>query len=370
MINKQIKILLIEDNPDDALLIQELLSESDFTSFEIHHEEYITNALECVRKNNYDLVLCDLGLPDCSGFESFSMIHAEAPYIPIVVLTGLNDEEVGFKAIQKGAQDYLVKGHFERNLLIRVIHYAIERKKIEEALRESENRLIEKNREILEFTNVVTHDLKKPLATIKTVNGLLSNENVCTLTEDGREAVAMGKESIDYMQELLKDLLDCAKLEAGTNSIQFENINIRELIDTVLQQLKLLAQQKGIAVARNADGFIYADRKGMTKVFMNLIGNAISYMENKHHPEIIIGISDEINSKEKVFFVKDNGIGIPEDIQKDIFKKFKRGSNANEISGTGLGLFIVKGIVESHGGKIWLESKEGMGTTFYFTLPK
>ena len=298
MINKQIKILLVEDNPDDAFLIKELLSESDFTSFEIHHEDCLKNALECVRQKNYDLVLCDLGLPDCGGFESFSRINAEAPQIPIVVLTGLNDEKVGFKAIQKGAQDYLVKGQFKHSLLIRVINYAIERKNIEEDLRESENRLKDKNKEILEFTDVVTHDLKKPLATMKTVNSIISNEDVCTLTEDGREAVAMGKEAIDYMQELLEDLLACAKLEAGTNSIKLENIDIRELMDAVLQRLKLHTQQKGITIAQNADGFIYADRKGMTKVFMNLIGNAINYIGNRHHPEIIIGISNEIDNKD------------------------------------------------------------------------
>ena len=103
---------------------------------------------------------------------------------------------------------------------------------------------------------------------------------------------------------------------------------------------------------------------------MNLIGNAINYIGDKPNPEIIISLSKQQGNNEYLFSVKDNGIGISEEAQSNIFEKFQRGTNISGISGTGLGLSIVKSIIEAHKGKIWLESKEGEGTTFNFTIPK
>jgi signal transduction histidine kinase len=137
----------------------------------------------------------------------------------------------------------------------------------------------------------------------------------------------------------------------------------------VFQRFKLQAEEKNIKITKSVSGTIHADRKGMTKVFMNLIGNAVNYIGNTSNPEIIINSSFRETDNSTLFSIKDNGIGIPADIQKEIFQKFKRGANVGGISGTGLGLSIVKGIVEAHCGKIWLESTEGEGTTFYFTLP-
>ena len=113
-------------------------------------------------------------------------------------------------------------------------------------------------------------------------------------------------------------------------------------------------------------GTVLADRKGMTKVFMNLIGNAVNYIGEGPDRRIEIGVKTA--EGKKVYYVRDNGIGIPEESQKTLFQKFKRGANVKSISGTGLGLSIVKGTIEAHGGTIWAESTVGEGTTFYFTL--
>ena len=358
-------VLLIEDNPGDARLIHEMLSENP--GFSIRWAKKLSDGLDLVSSAPFDVVLLDLSLPDSSGYETINKIRRKIPMLPLIVLTGLNDETVGLKAVQEGAQDYLVKGTVDGPILSRIIRYAIERKKNEEALLESREKLTRKNREILEFTENVTHDLKKPLSTLKIVISLMNDPALSDLSEKGREAVQTGKEAVLYMQEILDDLLTLARMEAGSQKLEKENIEIADIIQTVLDRLKYDIEEKRIHVSLDAEVSVLADRKSMHKLFMNLIGNAVNYMGDGKTREI--SIKAGLKGKERLFQVRDTGMGIPAESQKEIFDKFKRGKNAKGINGTGLGLSIVKSTVEAHEGKIWFESKEGEGTTFYFTLP-
>ncbi len=139
MIHHPIKILLVEDNPGDVLLLQETLSDIAFVELEWIHAERMSNALDCLRSEDFDVVLLDLVLPDSQGLDTFMHIHKQAPLTPIVVLTGMADETLALRAMQAGAQDYLVKGQVSgSDLLMRSIRYAIERKRIEAALKQRE----------------------------------------------------------------------------------------------------------------------------------------------------------------------------------------------------------------------------------------
>ncbi|MGA9351794.1 MAG: response regulator [Anaerolineae bacterium] len=132
------RVLLIEDNEDDALIIREMLVKAKGAPFDLEWADRLSTGLERLAEGGIDVVLLDLGLPDSRGLETLSKAHGQAPEAPIVVLTGLADETVGVKAVQNGAQDYLAKGQVDGNLLARTLHYAIERKQAEEALREAE----------------------------------------------------------------------------------------------------------------------------------------------------------------------------------------------------------------------------------------
>src|ERR687895_1505732 len=137
-----IRVLLVEDNPGDARLVEILLSEVDSPRFEITHAGCLEEAIELLvgEAHYYDVILLDLSLPDSSGLETVSRMRAAAARTPMVVLSGQDDEEVAFRAVQQGAQDYLIKGQGDGNLIARTIRYAIERQRAEEALRESEER--------------------------------------------------------------------------------------------------------------------------------------------------------------------------------------------------------------------------------------
>jgi Flp pilus assembly CpaE family ATPase len=127
MDDKPIRALLIEDNPGDARLIREMLADVKIPSFDIKRAERLSAGLECLAEGGIDVVLLDLSLPDSHGLETFASVHAEAPEVPIIVLTGLADTELGVKAVREGAQDYLVKGELNGALLVRSVRYGIER---------------------------------------------------------------------------------------------------------------------------------------------------------------------------------------------------------------------------------------------------
>jgi len=137
----RLKVLLVEDNPGDADLIQEILTRARTFSFDLEWADQFSTRLERLAVGGTDLLLLDLSLPDGRGLDTFAMAHAQAPHVPIIVLTLVDSEALAMKAVREGAQDYLVKGQVDSNLLVRSIRYAIERKRAEEALKKSENKL-------------------------------------------------------------------------------------------------------------------------------------------------------------------------------------------------------------------------------------
>lgn len=151
------KLLLIEDNPSDVRLIQETLNKFERFVFEITNVESLKEALKLLNKRCFDVILLDLGLPDSQGLATFEKIKLYAPELPIVILSGLEDESLALQAIQEGAQDYIEKNSLDRRLLVRLLQYAIERKEAGKALEESEARLI--RAEEVAFSGNVTVDI-------------------------------------------------------------------------------------------------------------------------------------------------------------------------------------------------------------------
>ena len=155
MPDKPIKVLLVEDNPGDARLLEEDLREVPGQEFELTHVERLEEASERLREEEYDVVLLDLSLPDSSGLDTVKRTFNEAPTMPIVVLTGLDDESLGLSAVREGAQDYLVKGQTQGRMLVRAIHYALERE-----------RLLEEREQLIQ-------ECQEALVTVKRLSGLL-----------------------------------------------------------------------------------------------------------------------------------------------------------------------------------------------------
>lgn len=223
-----------------------------------------------------------------------------------------------------------------------------------------------------EFISVASHQLKTPLAGIKWMCELLLGGKVDKVTKEQETYLKDIYFSNERMLKLVDDLLNVSHIETGRKfTIEKKSVDVVKIVGEVLKENEPLANERGVSVVTcpNAPKVLkmHLDGSKIKQVFANLINNAIKY--SKQGGEVKISCKE--NKKEKVFSIKDSGIGISKLEQKQIFEKFFRAENAlvQDTDGTGLGLYIAKAIVQAHGGKIWFESKKNQGTTFFFSLP-
>lgn len=221
-----------------------------------------------------------------------------------------------------------------------------------------------------EFLAMITHELKTPLVPIQGYSDILLSEHLGKLTPQQKDRLSIIKSSSETLLGIISDLLDVQKLEIGQLRMKKENSDIKDSILKSVNALAPQAEKNEIQLVSNAKNFvIYHDSERIKQVLTNLIKNAIIASEPKSGK---IEISMDENPSEIQISVKDNGTGIPHDKQKDLFKKFYQVDTTltRERGGSGLGLAICKGIIDNHGGKISVESEEGKGAKFTFTIPK
>lgn len=229
------------------------------------------------------------------------------------------------------------------------------------------------NRMKTEFVSIASHQLRTPLSIIKWyVEFLQKKEKQSGLSPDQIKYIQTIGDSNQRMIRLVNDLLDISRVEGGKIQVRPEQTNIVELVENLIRENQLLADQKNIKISfkyEHSIPLLFIDPKRISMVIDNLLTNAIKYIHHDKSGSISVELSQE--GHKFMFSIADNGVGIPERDQRNIFKKFFRANNTMRLKtgGTGLGLFIARAIVESHRGKIWFVSKEGEGTTFYFNLP-
>lgn len=296
--DKQIKVLLIEDNPGDARFIQEMLGEKSSTSFDLVCADTLQAGMEHLAKGDIDVVLLDLGLPDSQGLDTLIKIQAQAPEVPVVVFTGLADEKIGLEAVKRGAQDYLVKGSANGNLLASAIRYAIERKWTEEKIKAS---LREKNVLLRE----IHHRVKNNMQVISSLLNLQSRHAEDEKALDMLRGIQNRVKSMTLIHERLYQSKDIAKVSfaehvqtlishlfssygADARAVKL-NINIKDVlldINTAIPCSLIINE----IISNSLKHAFPGGRKGEIKVAM--------------HP---------INEKEIRLIISDDGIGLPEE---------------------------------------------------------
>ena len=408
-----IKILLVEDNPADADLLSEFLEEADETQWSLVHVEKLKEALQTLSENHFDVILLDLSLPDKQGLATVVQTHETAPDLPIVVLTGLNDRVTALEAVRQGAQDYLVKGKIDSNLLVRAIGYAIERSNTLKQLRQSEEQLQRLNEELerrveeqteelrdknrclqSEITerqrleeelrnalmkekelsdlksniiSVVSHEYRTPLATILSSTELLENYSHKWDQEKRQRHFKRIEYSVHHLTQLVNDVLIISKAEAGKLDFNPVPLELVEFCYQLVEELQLTAStQHNISfLCQTSSIKACLDEKLLRRFLTNLLSNAIKYSPNGGDVQLEL----ECKADVAIFRIRDQGIGIPLKDQNQLFEAFYRSSNVGTISGTGLGLAIVKKCIDIHNGQIVVESEVGTGTTFIITIP-
>jgi len=469
-------ILLVEDNKGDAVLIREYLAESliDIT-FNLNHAERLSEAMEELNKGSFNIILLDLGLPDSLGLDTFRKLSEYRSDIPIVVLTGMQNDSLGEKAIQAGAQDFLIKSSINSLLLSRTIKYAIERHNYKATIIESENRLrtiidnnsdgilvisqdgivhyvnpaalnlfgrqndemlgqmfgfpissyehseitiLRKNfeqivvemritdivwkgnpcylaslrdvserkkadalikeysknlEEIIENRNllfkIISHDLRSPFTGLLGFSEILYEEFETMEKDEMKALIESNYHSMKSIYELINNLLSWANIQQENIVLEKTSFNINTLVNKVFRIFKSNIELKNHTFEINISECkeILTDYHLLFIVLRNLISNAIKF--TPENGRIVISVIK--NNNQILFSIADSGVGMSD----EIWDKKKEGGfifttkGTNNEMGSGLGIVLCKDYINKLGGKIWVESEKGKGTTFFFTLP-
>jgi len=484
-----IRILILEDNENDAELIERELRKAGFafTATRATNKESFIKALNVTP----DVILTDYALPGFDGISALSMARKNYPDIPVILISGAIGEETAIDVITSGATDYVLKHRLSRlgpalrralkeshnatarrqaqeellhakedwertfdavpdlmaildcqhnivrvnkamasrlgvtpaeavglkchdvvhgtpsppafcphaitcrdgmehvseiseprlggvflvsttpirdsaGLLIGSIHVArdiTERKRADEEREKLIGQLASANRELNEFAHAVSHDLKAPLRAVAVLAEMINSDSVDKLDDEAREKLDLLKSRVMQMHRLIEGVLEYSRLGQveGTST----NTDIKKVVERAID---LVVPQNGMVVAIETDlPTITCDPVRMYQVFQNLIGNAVKHMD-KPTGEVSIGCTPVDGNWR--FFVRDNGPGIEKRHHERIFKIFQTLKPKDETGGTGIGLSIVRRIVEELGGKVWVESEIGKGSTFFFTIPQ
>ena len=362
-----LQVLIVEDNPSDAELeIAELrrggfnvLSDLAQTRDEV--SEHLT-------KNTYDIILADYNLPHFRGMETLDILREKGLSIPLILVTGALKSVTAVECVKQGATDYVLKENLTR-LSVSVrralveARLRVERKRAQEELARKVDELARSNEDLEQFAYVASHDLQEPLRMVAAYAQLLAERYRGKLDDNADKYIGYAVEGAVRMQALIEDLLAFSRV--GRNGHEHQATDCDSTVDEAIKNLSAAVQESGVTVTRGPLPLLVADQVHLVHLFQNLIGNAIKF-RGREPP--VVKISAEKSGSEWLFTVADNGIGIAPEHKEFIFKIFQRLHTRSEYSGNGIGLAICKKIVEQHGGRIWVDSEAGQGSTFRFTL--
>ncbi|GCE31556.1 hypothetical protein KDA_70400 [Dictyobacter alpinus] len=363
-------ILLIEDDEEDYILLRKVLTRMRHAKYDLQWESDPNAGLTRMLAGQHDLCLLDYRLGAQNGIELIKKARSMGYALPIVLLTGANESEIDIMALQAGADDYISKENLQEDLLRRIIRYAIERKKAE---REREKLIseqlasqeLEKKRN--EFISMVAHELRTPLTSLKAHAQILRKRFLLSGDEQVVRTTSRMNTQINKLTDLISDFQDVTRIEGGKLQFREDYFAFDELVAELIEEIQPVTEKHLLLRDGETNKTVWGDRGRIGQVITNLLMNAIKYAPASDR----IIIKTTANDDSVTLGIQDFGPGIPKGKQEKIFDPFYRLTDARQqaISGLGLGLYIASEIIHRQEGKIWVESEEGCGSTFYFTLP-
>jgi len=317
-----------------------------------------------------DLILLDIMLPDINGFEICKKIKVidKLKDIPVIFFTSLSNVDDIVKGFEAGGVDYLTKPFNTDELLVRIKNHLDligSKRKIEMQARE----LTQANALKDKMFSVISHDLRSPVGSIKQTLDFISLGMIKPGEALFNETIKDLIKTSDEAYVLLENLLGWAKSQSNILNVVPESLELRPLANSIAGLLKLNSENKKISIQNNVpEGImVFADMQMLQSVIRNLLSNALKFTRENG----TIELNAVVKYKEVIVCIKDSGVGISEARLKKIFDQDRpeQTFGTNKESGSGLGLILCKDFVEKNGGKIWVESEEGKGSKFSFTVP-
>ena len=330
-----------------------------------------TDAIRLLQRRSFDIALVDFMMPEMDGVDVLEAIKSnpETCDIPVIMISALDDLSGVSRCIQRGADDYLFKP-FDPILLGARISAALERTRLRAQERERtkelermSQELQRSNEDLKRFAYAASHDLQAPLRTITTHLQLLERHVGSRIGKEDLELLQFPVQAAMRMSALIRDLLTYSQV--STEERDLSRVSLDDILASTLEDLSTAIEEAGATVTNDPLPTLLADPVQMHQLLLNLIGNAIKY-RSERPARVHVGAKREFSTWH--FTVSDNGVGIPPQHLEEVFNLFKR-LHGQEVPGTGLGLSICKRIMDRLGGRIWVESQEGEGSTFHFTVP-
>ena len=339
------------------------------------------SAVEACFAKKPDLCILDVSMPAgplgvddrSTGFEVCRRIKRDprTARIPVIFVTALNDTTDRVKAIEAGGDDFLTKPH-NRQILGARLRSLLRLKFATDALEESYRKLRELEKVRDDLMKMIVHDLKSPLTSVLAALEMVLDGDFGAVSEPQRRALGDAEAKAEDLLALIEDLLEVARIEEASIQLDVQPIAPAALLTEILHEWEMrLAQEEAMATMDVADDtpVFHADKGLVKRVFSNLIQNALTH--SPRNVTIALRARHDGATDGVLFTVADNGPGIPKEYHEIIFRKFEQAKtpSAPRVRSSGLGLAFCKLAVEAHGGRIWVQSEEGKGSQFHFTLP-
>jgi CheY-like chemotaxis protein len=383
---KERLVLVVDDAPEDRVAARRFLARDPHCSYRFLEASDGEEGLQICRSAGLDCVLLDFSLPDMDGLDFLRELTggtAVTPF-PVVMLTGRGDESIAVQALKRGAQDYLIKGRFSEETLRRSVDNAVasvvdrrsverqrlrllERLEREARLRADE--LAEMDRRKNEFLAMLAHELRNPLAPIRSALHLMSLPGVDEGTAS--RARAMAQRQVAQLARLVDDLLEVSRITRGKIQLAPEEVDLETVMHRAVEAVRPIVEQHRheLEVSPPAEPIVLsADAARLEQILVNLLNNAAKYTESEGR----IRLAADREGDEAVVRVRDNGIGIAEEMRPLVFDMFAQVDRSLDRSqgGLGIGLTLVRTLAELHGGRVSVASEGlGKGSEFVVRLP-
>jgi two-component system, sensor histidine kinase and response regulator len=368
---KNARLMVVDDEVSHMRALCDTLG---FEGYQVSGFDSPTQALHALSEGECDLLLTDLMMPEMDGIELIQAARAVHPDIAAIIMTGYGTIDTAVAALQTGALDYVLKP-FRLNVILPVLARALdlrnlrlENASLQRREREQALQLAAAYRDLESFSYSISHDLRSPLRAIRGMTQIYMEETGAALTDGGRKRLEQVIGGAERMDQMIEDLLRFCRVTHGSPGCS--RIDLNAIVSRLIDDLQLCEPGRRIELRIAALPDCQGDPSLIEQVLSNLLANAFKFTRQREDALIEVGTvrTEHDGEAEQVYFVRDNGAGFNMKYAHKLFGVFQRLHSQEQFPGTGVGLSIVKRILERHGGRIWAESAPGHGATFFFVI--